>query len=133
VCVLLGAGLVAAPHSVKAQEAPAAITPEIKPQVPPSTAPAAAEKSKLSGAYQATGNISTIGRAIPSLNNKLTLSYAPNFGGAFDFRAESSYNADPPGQLIRNINERKFESQFNYSHPINDRLGVTVGILYHRN
>jgi hypothetical protein len=91
--------------------------PDIKPQASP--APSPEKKNRWSGSYQATFNVSVLGKPKPSLGHKFSLSYAPTFGGSFDSRfeyyVEGSYNADPPGQLINNINEPKFEAQINYT------------------
>ena len=95
------------------------------------------EVKRWSGSYQATFNISILGKPKPSLGHKLTASYAPKFGGSFDSRFEyyidGSYNGDPPGQLINNVNEPKFEGQLNYTRPLNKRFAATVGLLYHHN
>ena len=95
------------------------------------------EVKRWSGSYTATFNISVLGKPKPSLGHKLSLSYAPKFGGSFDSRFEyyidGSYNADPPGQLINNVNEPKFEGQLNYTRPLNKRFAATVGLLYHHN
>ena len=108
-------------------------SPDIKPQA----TPAPKEANRWSGSYQATFNLSVLGKPKPSLGHKFGLSYAPTFGGSFDSRFEyyvdGSYNADPPGQLINNINEPKFEAQINYTRPINKRFAATAGILYHYN
>lgn len=91
----------------------------------------------LTGSYQATFNVSTLGAARPSLGHRLNLSYVPSFGGSFDSRFEyyvdGSYNGDPPGILRNNINEPKLEAQIMYNRPLNKRLGVTAGLLYHDN
>ena len=95
------------------------------------------EVKRWSGSYTATFNISVLGKPKPSLGHKFTASYAPKFGGSFDSRFEyyidGSYNADPPGQLINNVNEPKFEGQLNYTRPLNKRFAATVGLLYHHN
>ena len=82
-----------------------------KPSPPPTATPAPVKR--WSGSYQSTFNVSVLGKPKPSLGHKLGLSYAPKFGGSFDSRFEyyidGSYNADPPGQLINNVNEPKFE------------------------
>ncbi len=92
---------------------------------------------RWSASYQVTFNVSVLGKPKPSLGHKLGVSYAPKFGGSFDSRFEyyidGSYNADPPGQLINNVNEPKFEGQLNYTRPINKRFAWTVGLLYHHN
>lgn len=109
-------------------------------QTPPSApapSPTPDSLKRWSGSYQATFNASVLGKPKPSLGHRLNLSYAPTFGGSFDSRFEyyvdGSYNSDPPGKLINNINEPKFEAQLNYTRPINKRLAATVGILYHYN
>ena len=101
-------------------------------------APATVEaQTSLTGSYQATVNISVLGKPKPSLGHRLNLSYAPRFGGSFDTRLEyyidGSYNADPPGLLLNNINEPKFEAQFMYNRPLGKRCGFTGGLLYHDN
>ncbi len=94
-------------------------------------------QSTLTGTYQSTFSVSLLGKPRPSLGHRLTLSYAPKFGGSFDARieyyVEGSYNEDPPGILQNNINEPKFETQLMYNRPINNRLGITGGLLYHNN
>lgn len=103
----------------------------------PEAGPAPTASRPLTGSYQATFNVSALGRPAPSLGHRLNLSYAPKFGGSFDSRIEyyvdGSYNADPPGQLLHNINEPKIEAQLMYNRPLNTRLGVTGGLLYHDN
>ncbi len=108
--------------------------PDIKSQALPTPTP---EVKRWSGSYQATLNISVLGKPKPSVGHKFTSSYAPTFGGSFDSRFEyyidGSYNGDPPGQLINNVNEPKFEGQLNYTRPLNKRFAATVGLLYHHN
>ncbi len=110
-------------------------SPDIKPQITPAHTPEKA--NRWSGSYQATFNLSVLGKPKPSLGHKLSLSYAPKFGGSFDSRfeyyVEGSYNTNPPGQLTNNINEPKFEAQLNYTRPIKKRFAATAGILYHYN
>lgn len=106
--------------------------------VQPAIAPVPSEPPRpFTGSYQATGNFSLLGKPRPSLGHRLNLSYAPKFGGSFDSRleyyVEGSYNADPPGILGNNINEPKFEAQLMYNRPLNKRLSVTGGLLYHDN
>ncbi|MBS1723456.1 MAG: hypothetical protein JSS66_10940 [Armatimonadetes bacterium] len=71
------------------------------------------------------------------MGHRLQLVAQPKFGGSFNLRieyyTEGSYNADPPGQLIRNINEHKFELQLMYNRPIGNGLGFTIGALQHEN
>jgi len=91
----------------------------------------------VTGSYQLTVNGSTLGDVKPSTGHLLLLSYAPEFGGSFDLRneyyTEGSYNADPPGRLIHNINEPKIENQLMYNRELWHGLGVTGGGLYHDN
>lgn len=48
-----------------------------------------ARAEKLTGQYLVTGNVSTIGKSMPSLNNRVTLSYVPVIiPGSFDYRLE---------------------------------------------
>ena len=71
------------------------------------------------------------------MGHRLTVSYAPKFGGSFDGRVEyftdGSYNADPPGLLIHNVREPKFEGQINYTHALGKLFSATVGVQYHHN
>ncbi len=104
----------------------------------PEAAPAPLEPGRtFTGSYQATFNVSALGKPRPSLGHRLNLSYAPRFGGSFDTRLEyyvdGSYNADPPGVLRNNINEPKFEGQLMYNRPLSKRLGFAGGLLYHDN
>ena len=104
----------------------------------PEAAPAVStpEPGTLSGSYQATGNISLLGKPSPSLGHRLNLSYALQLG-SLDARLENyvdgSYNADPPGVLRNNINEPKFEAQLMYNRPLSSGVGFTGGLLYHDN
>ena len=106
-------------------------------QIQSNPTPTSTPEKRWSGSYQATLNVSVLGKPKPSLGHRFGVSYAPSFGGSFDSRFEyyvdGSYNADPPNQLINNINEPKFEAQTNYTKPINKRFAATVGILYHYN
>ena len=91
----------------------------------------------FSGSYQLTVNGSVLGRLAPSTGHRLLLSYEPSFG-SFDNRLEyytdGSYNSDPPGELIHNINEPKLEEQLMYTLPSSwHGLGFTAGGLYHEN
>lgn len=99
--------------------------------------PVAQTGTLITGSYQATGNVSALGRPAPSQGQRFNLSHAPRFGGSFDARIEyytdGSFNADSPGQLIRNINEPKFELQVTYNRPVAGGLGVTGGLLHHEN
>jgi hypothetical protein len=110
---------------------------EGRPVASPSPTPEPTPISRWSGSYQGTFNTSLLGSPKPSMGHRLNLSYAPKFGGSFDSRFEyyndGSYNADPPGLLLHNINEPKFEGQLNYTRPLIKRLSWTVGLLYHHN
>ncbi len=91
----------------------------------------------LTGVYITTFNLSAIGSALPSLNHKLNLDYALPRGRQIDFRleyyTEGSYNENPPGRLLRNINEPKFEGQLTYTAPITSRFSLSAAILNHQN
>ncbi len=104
---------------------------------PPLQVPLPQSGTAISGSYQQTINVSALGSPKPSTGERLNLSYAPRFGGSFDGRIEyytdGSYNADPPGQLLRNINEPKFEFQVMYSRVIAGPVGFTIGGLQHEN
>ena len=80
----------------------------------PPASPAHAS-SPLTGNMLFTGNLSTLDRPLPSLNERLTLDYTLPDKQIFDLRIEnyyeSSYNENPPGVLGRNISEHKFEIQ----------------------
>ena len=106
--------------------------------IQPDVAPIASQTPRdFNGSYQSTFNVSVLGKPRPSLGHRLNLSYAPHFGGSFEARFEyfvdGSYNADPAGLLLHNINEPKFEAQLMYNRPLNERFGVTGGLLYHNN
>lgn len=93
-----------------------------------------ARAEEFSGQYLATGNVSTVAPAMPSLNNRLTANYAPaGLKGNFDFRleryTENSYHTDD-GAMTR---ERKFEGQVNFNYPLTEHLKATVGGLRHEN
>jgi hypothetical protein len=110
---------------------------QVRPEASPSPSPSPTPTKRWSGSYQATFNVSLLGMPKPSMGHRLALSYAPKFGGSFDSRFEyyndGSYNADPPGILLHNINEPKFEGQLNYTRPITKHLSWTAGLLYHHN
>jgi len=104
-----------------------------QPDAAPPTSPT---PGGLTGSYQATGNISLLGKPRPSLGHRLNLSYALPKGSLdsrIEYYVDGSYNADPPGVLRNNINEPKFEAQLMYNRPLNKRLGFTGGLLYHDN
>ena len=71
------------------------------------------------------------------MGHRLQLATEPKFGGSFNLRieyyTEGSYNGDPPGMLLHNLNENKFELQLMYSRPIAEGFGFTVGALQHEN
>lgn len=89
---------------------------------------------EITGQYLVTGNLSTQFGIMPSLNNRLTATYAPAWmKGNVDFRVEryteNSFHADN-GEMVR---ERKFEGQVNYNLPITDHLNAISGVLRHEN
>lgn len=95
---------------------------------------ASADESSFTGSYLMTGNASTIDTPITSVNHRIGLNFKPaSSAGNFDYRAESytepSFHS-PDGSII---NEHKFETQLNYSHPLTDIVGITGGVLYHTN
>lgn len=93
-----------------------------------------AQAEGLTGQYLATGNVSTIGNAMPSLNNRVTLSYAPaSIPGSFDYRLERYTESSFHGVGDSQVNERKLESQLMYSYPLNEHVTATAGGLYHTN
>ncbi len=100
---------------------------------PPAVAPA----KPFTGNVFLTGNASTLGRPLPSLNEKLTLDYALPRGQTLDLRIENyfegSYNENPPGRLIRNINEHKLEIQGTYIYPLFSVISLSGAILHHEN
>ncbi len=74
---------------------------------------------------------------LPSVGHQLLLSYEPSFGGSLnsllEYYTDGSYNADPPGELLHNINEQKFEYQLMYSYQLIKGISVTGGFLHHEN
>ena len=119
------------PNPASATTAPGV---ESNPSITPATAPPS--RGFFSGSYQATGNISLLGKPRPSLGHRLNLSHALIKGSVdtrLEYYVDGSYNADPPGVLRNNINEPKFEGQVMFNRPISSRLGVTAGLLYHDN
>ena len=98
--------------------------------VPPNDTP-------WSGSYQATIGASLLGSPLPSLGHRIGLSLEPGTWGKFDARVEyyvdGSFNADPPGELIRNINEPKYEVQLTFSRAIVGPVGAVAGAVYHSN
>ncbi len=103
----------------------------------PATDGKASADIPVTGSYQFTLNGSTLGDVKPSTGHLLLLSWAPSFGGSFSLRNEyytdGSYNADPPGKLVHNINEPKIENQLMYNREIWHGVGITGGALYHDN
>lgn len=88
----------------------------------------------LTGQYLATGNISTLSESLPSLNNRLSLNYAPSrIPGAFDARVE--FYTEPSFHSADHhlVNEHKREMQLNYTYPLFDHLALIAGYLYHEN
>jgi len=101
-------------------------------------AAAAHAQIPVTGDYQFTLSGSTIGRRLIDMGHRLQLGSAPKFGGLFklriEFYTEGSFNADPPGRLIRNVNEHKFEGQLMYNHPlVAQGFSLTAGLLQHEN
>lgn len=102
--------------------------------ITPATAPPS--RAFFSGSYQATGNVSLLGKPRPSLGHRLNLSHALQTGSIdtrLEYYVDGSYNGDPPGMLRNNINEPKFEGQVMFNRPLSSRLGFTGGLLYHDN
>ena len=103
----------------------------------PQTPPVTPTPSKFTGTYVTTLNGSTIGRVKPSPNQRLNLDYALPKGQSIDLRleyyTEGSYNADPPGRLLHNIDEPKFEGQFTYAFPLTSRFSLSGALLHHEN
>ena len=99
---------------------------------PPTKAP-----PRLTGNLLFTGNVSTLDRPLPSLNERLTLDYALPRGQILDLRVENyyegSYNQNPPGVLGRNINEEKLEIQGTYTYPLTSVFSLSGAILHHEN
>lgn len=123
-------GAQAGPPPAVQQQKPAQVS------IPKSTTlPSAAPP--LTGALLLTGNLSTLGRPAPSLNERLNLDYALPHGQVFDLRVENyydgSYNADPPGQLNRNINEQKLEVQGTYTFSLTKVFSLSPALLHHDN
>ena len=108
-------------------------------QTPTPTPEATPEEAtqRLTGTYLTTFNGSVLGRFAPSVNQKLNLDYALPSGHTLDFRleyyTEGSYNADPPRQLNRNLNEPKFEAQLTYTVPVSKRFSLSGAVLNHQN
>ncbi len=123
-------GAQASPPPAVQQQKPAQVSRPQSTTLPPAAPP-------LTGSLLLTGNSSTLGRPAPSLNEKLTLDYALLHGQVFDLRVENyydgSYNADPPGQLIRNINEQKLEVQGTYTVPLTKVFSLSPALLHHDN
>ena len=99
---------------------------------PPTKAP-----PKLTGNLLLTGNVSTLGRSLPSLNERLTLDYALSHSQILDLRVENyyegSYNENSPGVLGRNINEQKLEIQGTYTYPLSSVFFLSGAFLHHEN
>ena len=88
----------------------------------------------LTGQYLATGNFSTQDRLLPSMNNRLTMNYAPPWTvGNFDFRLEQYVENSFHGTNNAMVRERKFEGQINYNYPLTSHLSATAGVLRHEN
>lgn len=101
------------------------------------TAPTTAAGPALTGNFLTTFNVSTLGRPAPSINQKLTLDYALPHGQILDLRVENyyegSYNALPPGDLSRNINEHKLEVQATYTRLLSKVFSFSPALLHHDN
>lgn len=123
-------GAQAGPPPAVQQQKPAQVSRPQSITLPPATSP-------LTGSLLLTGNLSTLGRPAPSLNERLNLDYALPHGQVFDLRVENyydgSYNADPPGRLIRNINEQKLEIQGTYTVPLTKVFALSPALLHHDN
>lgn len=88
----------------------------------------------LTGQYLATGNLSTIGKSLTSMNNRVGLNYAPtSIPGNFDYRFESYTETSFHGVGDTQVNERKLENQLMYNYPLTEHIAATVGGLYHTN
>lgn len=124
------AGAQTNPPPAVQQQKPAQVSRLQSTTLPPATPP-------LTGTLLLTGNLSTLGRPAPSLNERLNLDYALPHGQVFDLRVENyydgSYNADPPGRLIRNINEHKLEVQGTYTFPLTKVFSLSPALLHHDN
>lgn len=94
----------------------------------------AAHAEGWTGQYLATFNASTIGEALPSMNNRLTANYAPAWtNGNFDFRLEQYVENSFHGPNDTQVREHKYEEQANYNHPLTEHLNSVVGLLHHSN
>ena len=124
------AGTQTNPPPAVQQQKPTQVSRPQSTTLPPAAPP-------LTGTLLLTGNLSTLGRPAPSLNERLNLDYALLHGQVFDLRVENyydgSYNADPPGRLIRNINERKLEVQGTYTFPLTKVFSLSPALLHHDN
>ncbi len=96
-----------------------------------------APSSRFSGNFLTTFNGSLLGSFNPSMNERLTLDYALPKGQILDLRIENyyegSYNENPPGDLVGNINEHKLEIQGTYTYPFNKMFSISPAILHHDN
>lgn len=113
---------------------------DVQKDKPPSiirTEPTTATAAPLTGNILLTGNVSTLNRPLPSLNERLTLDYTLPRGQVLDLRVENyyegSYNENPPGVLGHNINEHKLEIQGTYSYPLTSIFSVSGALLHHEN
>ena len=88
----------------------------------------------LTGQYLATFNASTIGKTLPSMNNRLTANYAPAWTkGNFDLRLEQYVENSFHGPNDSQVRERKYEEQVSYNHPLTDHRNAVAGLLHHSN
>ena len=86
------------------------------------------------GQYLATFNASTVGKTLPSMNNRLTANDAPAWiKGNVDFRLEQYVENSFHGPNDSQVRERKLEEQANYNHPLTEHLNAVVGLLHHSN
>ena len=128
-----------AQDSVDAQNPPQPQAPQDrnKPASIQRTEPPTRALPKLTGNLLFTGNVSTLDRPLPSLNERLTLDYALPRGHILDLRIENyyegSYNENPPNILGRNINEQKLEIQGTYTYPFTSVFSLSGAILHHEN
>lgn len=93
-----------------------------------------AQADGFTGQYLVTGNVSTIGEALTSVNNRVGLNYAPSsIPGNFDYRFENYTETSFHGAGDSQVNERKLENQLMYNYPLNEHVTATIGGLYHTN
>lgn len=94
----------------------------------------AAHADGWTGQYLATFNASTIGKTLPSMNNRLTANDAPVWTeGNFDFRLEQYVENSFHGANDSQVREHKYEEQASYNHPWTEHLNAVVSVLHHSN